>query len=230
LYQLGKKREDKGAGTFDALLMTNKGDKSQFAMKNTSPKGAKEYTELKRSGEPWIMAPIMANCVRRSNALLGYNESLIYSECKLLPLNGSWWMRVKETSYNLLVGASVHLPFLSGFLVQPGEGPEREAMEKGWLKVYGMGVMKKGEEEVKIKSTFSFTKDTGYLQTAHMLVEAGMLLVQNCKSNTCVPGVVTPAVAFGGEIVLRLESTIGAKFEIEVVPEGDSDSFLSWSK
>jgi len=42
-----------------------------------------------------------------------------------------------------------------------------------------------------------------------MLVEAGMLLVQNSKSNKCVPGVVTPAVAFGGEIVSRLESTIG---------------------
>ena len=44
-----------------------------------------------------------ANCVRRSNALLGYNELLVYSECKLLPLNSSWWMRVKEMSYNLLV-------------------------------------------------------------------------------------------------------------------------------
>jgi len=60
------------------------------------------------------------------------------------------------------VGASVHLPFLSGFLVQPGEGPEREEMEKGWLKVHGMGVMKKGDEIAQIKTTFSFIKDTGY--------------------------------------------------------------------
>ena len=59
LYQLGKKREGKGEGTFDALLMTNKGDKSEFAMKNTSPKGTKEFAALKRSGGPWIMAPVM---------------------------------------------------------------------------------------------------------------------------------------------------------------------------
>jgi short subunit dehydrogenase-like uncharacterized protein len=50
-----------------------------------------------------------------------------------------------------------------------------------------------------------------------MPVEAGMLLVEKSKANTCVPGVVTPAVAFGDAIVARLESSLGAKLEIEQV-------------
>ena len=55
------------------------------------------------------------------------------------------------------------------------------------------------------------------LQTAHMLVEAALLLVEKSKSNACVPGVVTPAVAFGGDIVTRLGLAIGAKLEIEQI-------------
>ena len=39
-------------------------------------------------------------------------------------------------------------------------------MDKGWLKVYGKGVMRKGDEAALLKSSFSFVKDTGYLQTA----------------------------------------------------------------
>jgi hypothetical protein len=49
------------------------------------------------------MGPVMANCVRRSNALLGYSSSLTYSECKLVPADGSLWSRVKEISVSLLV-------------------------------------------------------------------------------------------------------------------------------
>eukprot|EP00802_Teleaulax_amphioxeia_P010423 Tamp_10451.p1 GENE.Tamp_10451~~Tamp_10451.p1 ORF type:complete len:420 (+),score=111.92 Tamp_10451:1-1260(+) len=229
VHQLGKKRGSKPEASFDPLVMTDKGDKAEYAMKNASPKKATEFKDLKRTGEPWIMAPVMANCVRRSNALLGYNSSLSYSECKLVPLDGSLWSRLKETSTNLLVGASIYLPFLQPLLTQPGEGPSREEMEKGWLKVYGKGVMRKGEESVLLKSSFSFVKDTGYLQTAHMLVESGMLLVQKSKANKCVPGVVTPAVAFGDEIVSRLETQIGAKFVIEVVPKDETSPFLSWS-
>ena len=93
--------------------------------------------------------------------------------------------------------------------------------------MYGTGVMRKGDETKLRKSTFTFIKDTGYLQTAHMLVESGMLLVEKSKAKTCVPGVVTPAVAFGDEIVSRLEAQIGARFEVEEV--ADASAFLSWS-
>jgi hypothetical protein len=54
-----------------------------------------------------------------------------------------------------------------------------------------------------------------------------MLLVEKSKAKNCVPGVVTPAVAFGDEIVSRLEKQIGAKFEVEEV--ADASAFLSWS-
>ena len=216
LYQLGKKRDRKGGPEFDPLLKTDKGDKSQFSMNNISPKTSTFCPEHKRNAGPWIMGPVMVNCVRRSNALVGYAESLTFSEAMLDP-EGSFYDKMKQASLSTLMGAAFYVPPLRVLLPQPGEGPSKDDMEAGWLKVHGHGVMKKGEETCKIKSTFTFTKDTGYLQTAHMLVEAAMLLVEKSKSNTCVPGVVTPAVAFGPDIVKRLGVAIGAKLEIEQI-------------
>lgn len=209
IYQLGKSRGDKGGVSFDPLVMSDKGEKSNFAMKNASPKGSTYCEEFGRNGAPWIMAPVMANCVRRSNALLGYNENLTYSECQLAL--ESFAARMNEMWMTGLIGASTKLPFLQRFLNAPGEGPPKADMEAGWLKVHGRGVITCSDGASKnIKSTYTFNQDTGYLQTAHMLVESGMLLVEKPRTK----GVITPAVAFGTDIVKKLETAIGAKLEI----------------
>ena len=63
-----------------SLLRTRDGTKSESLTKVVSPKVDVYVPQHKCNGGPWIMGPVMANCVRRSNALLGYSASLVYSE------------------------------------------------------------------------------------------------------------------------------------------------------
>lgn len=64
-YQLGKNRTQPKP-TFDPLLQTKDGTKSSFLTQNISPKSSEYQKDLERQVGPWIMAPVMVNCVRRS--------------------------------------------------------------------------------------------------------------------------------------------------------------------
>jgi short subunit dehydrogenase-like uncharacterized protein len=66
-FQLNKDRSDKSnKPAFDPLLTAADGTKSQFATTNVSPKKNMEVPELESKAGPWIMGPVMVNCVRRS--------------------------------------------------------------------------------------------------------------------------------------------------------------------
>ena len=157
------------------------------------------------------MGPVMANCIRRSNALLGYNKELIYSECMLRET--SWLQWAQAVAYECLVTAAIIAPFLfQRLLPSPGEGPTRATMDEGWLNVYSRGTIRNASNgvEVKLKSKYTFHEDTTYLATAKFLVEAGRLLLEQKN----ISGVITPSVAFGSKLVERLASEIGSEFEL----------------
>ena len=67
-----------------------------------NPKSDYWNAEFERYAGPWIMGPVMANCVRRSNALLGYADALDYSDAMLRP--ASFGERMRERMYFLKVG------------------------------------------------------------------------------------------------------------------------------
>ena len=214
IFQLGKKRS-KSTAAFDPLLSAADGQKSEYLQKNASPKSDIYIPEFKRNGGPWIMGPVMANCIRRSNALLGYNKELIYSECLLRETGWVQW--VQAVAYECLVTAAVVAPFLfQRFLPSPGEGPSRVTMDEGWLNVYTRGTIRNASNgvEVKLKSKYTFHEDTTYLATAKFLVEAGRLLLEQKN----VSGVITPSVAFGSKLVERLANETGSEFELNEAP------------
>ena len=194
--------------------------------------------EFGQYGGPWIMGPVMANCVRRSNALLGYSASFTYADV-MLRGHPTWaqWAGVK--AQETLVGAAVMAPrVFARFLPAPGDGPSREDMDAGYLKLHARGRMVDkasgaprayptrhalhssaclerrppclAGKETALKSLYHFPLDTGYLMTAQMLVETGMLLLEKKGPG----GVLTPAVALGSDIVARLDKELGAKFEL----------------
>jgi len=211
VYQLGKKRVA-GKPDFDPLLRTRQGSKSESLTKIASPKREQYVPEFKCRGGPWIMGPVMANCVRRSNALLGYSPNLLYGEM-MLRCNSTWGHYFGEKAYTALVGAAVMMPSVfQRFLPGPGEGPTRETMDAGWLNVYATGkiVDKKSGQSTLLKSKFHFDGDTTYLNTARMLVESAMVLLTKEGPG----GVTTPAAAMGSDIVQRLETELGAKLEL----------------
>ena len=100
-------------------------------------------------------------------------------------------------------------PTLFGGLVpKPGEGPSRENMEAGWLRVHGRASCDDG---TYLSSTYFVDEDTGYLGTAKMLVACAVLLAKGANKTS---GVVTPAVGLGSALLERLEKTTPASFEI----------------
>jgi short subunit dehydrogenase-like uncharacterized protein len=68
-FQLNKDRSSNSENkpAFDPLLMTPDGTKSEYTTTNASPKTTIDVPELDgcKAG-PWIMGPVMVNCVRRS--------------------------------------------------------------------------------------------------------------------------------------------------------------------
>lgn len=82
-------------------------------------------------------------------------------------------------------------------------------MDAGWLRVHARGKTGNGSS---VKGTWYFPKDTGYLQTAHMLVECGLLLL----AKNAGAGVLSPAAAFGDACAKRMDQELGAKLEIVV--------------
>jgi len=213
IYQLGKQRSA-AKPDFDPLLRTRDGRKSDSLTKITNPKNDVWVGEFGQYGGPWIMGPVMANCVRRSNALLGYSPNLVFRDALLRghPTVAQW---VGEKAYTTLVAAAVVMPSLfQRFLPGPGEGPSREAMESNYLNLHAIGKMVDAAsgQQTSLKAKYHFPGDTGYLYTAKMLVEAGMQLLEDKGQG----GVLSPAAAFGssGKLVLRLDKELGAKLEI----------------
>ena len=219
MYQLGKSKSDQKPSStdFDPLIKTLDGKKSDNKTK-VIHKGKEFHKEFGRKAGPWIMAPVMANCVRRSNAVLGYNSEFQYGDAAVE--DPSWTNWAKRTAFTGVVGVAMYVTPLQKLLPQPGEGPDRAIMEAGFLKLYGQGIMEdENGKEIPIYSLFHFHHDTGYYMTAQLLVETGILLVQKDTAGTLTKGgVLTPAIAFGSELTKHLTKELECTFDLQEAP------------
>lgn len=151
--------------------------------------------------------------VNPHSALLQYSKEFEYGDSQIQ--NRSWTAKLQETGFAATLGAAILFPSMKRFLPQPGEGPDRQTMEEGWMTCHGRGVIvDKDGKEVNVTSKFHFSRDVGYLYTAAMLVEAGMVLLE--KLGTIDGGVVTPAVALGSHYMQRILKTMDTSFEIKL--------------
>lgn len=120
-------------------------------------------------------------------------------------------------SDTLRVGAALILPtFLGKYIIpQPGEGPDRATMERGYAILHSRGLVRfPNDDQVKeIRGTFHFHKDISYLYTAALLVETGILLTQYDGEG----GVVTPEVALGHALTERILERLDVTLTIEEV-------------
>ena len=136
-------------------------------------------------------------------------------ECYLfLPLLDVTYLKDK-----LLLGSALILPtfITKWFLPQPGEGPDRQTMERGYCFLHARGEMKaSGGETVNLEGTFRFNKDISYLYTAALLVETGMLLVASPHGTLC-GGVLTPEVALGHALTERILDKLETSLEIKPI-------------
>ncbi len=158
------------------------------------------------------------------SAILGYNQEFEYGDSSVKVQ--SWTAWAKNLAMTAAIGAYIyiHVPMLGG-LVSPlvpksGEGPSREEMERGFLKLHATGSMiDKIDPKMtrSLQGLFHFKKDTGYLYTAALLCETGILLAE--KYGSLAGGCVTPAVALGGTLTERILKEMDTSLEIKEVQE-----------
>jgi short subunit dehydrogenase-like uncharacterized protein len=132
---------------FDPLVKDNQGGKSESKTTvNNQTIMSYRADALKDSGSwvgNFIMAMVMANCVKRSNALNHYSGSgtLNYYEAKVYP---NFMAGVIENVSMLVFGTMFVFPPLEWILramvlPKPGEGPSVADMDKGFLRVTASG-------------------------------------------------------------------------------------------
>jgi short subunit dehydrogenase-like uncharacterized protein len=144
------------------------------------------------------------------SALLHYSKDFEYGDSQVK--NASWSAKLHQTATAMSLGAAIVLG-MTRFLPQPGEGPDRQTMEEGYMTLHGRGVMIKNGKEMVLHSKFHFNKDIGYLYTAALLAETGMVLLE--KHGKLSGGVMTPAVALGSDLTQRILKTMDTSFEIK---------------
>lgn len=172
---------------------------------------------------PFVMAAINTRVVRRSNHLLGraYGEKFRYSEAM------STGPGARGLAFASAVTAGVGGMMVAGsvgavrqalerrFLPKPGEGPDREARERGYfvVRLIGKGRAKDGRE-VLLRGRVEGKADPGYGETAKMLGESALCLALDGASLDAPGGIRTPASTMGMRLVERLRAA-GMVFTVE---------------
>jgi short subunit dehydrogenase-like uncharacterized protein len=157
---------------------------------------------------------------------LGYSKELEYGDCAVKVASWTAWAK-NLASASVIAGVIYQPDLFSRFLPKAGEGPSREDMENGFLKLHAQATMVDKTNSDGDKATprqltglFEFRKDTGYLYTAVLLCETGLLLVE--KYGSLLGGCLTPAAALGGDLTERILKEMDVSLEIkEVVLESE---------
>jgi short subunit dehydrogenase-like uncharacterized protein len=194
---------------FNPWLQTSAGSKSLTKTKISNPFFPIFSHELKKWQAFFVMAEVNGKVAQRSNALLGYNPdgTLVYSEGQVFP---DFWTALISVLGLLIVLPVLFIPPLRAQLfLAPGTGPSRSALERGFLRIQGKGT---GDKGTIVRTDMYFPRDAGYIDTARMLVECGVLLAQSKKGGG--GGFHTPASAFGSSLIDRLKLG-GTVFEMK---------------
>ena len=165
------------------------------------------------------MSAVNGNCVKRSNALLGYSPSFSYYDVRV-SRNSTALSRLWSNLQLMFFALSFKFAFLkylfrNFYLPKPGQLKRFVRPEDGYLYVTMFGESDRG---AKFKSELKFFVDAAYLDTARMLCESVFLLVEDRKKGGpgarkhC--GVVSPAAGLGGAIIDRLAET-GSSYKLE---------------
>lgn len=181
------------------------------------PKGVRYDADLGRWTGPFVMAAINSRVVRRSNALLdyAYGEDFHYSEAMSFKAGPAGMLTAAAVSGGLALamGGLALAPIrelAKKKLPGPGEGPSKEARESGFFKTRIIGTDARGAGGKRAVCTVAGTNDPGYGETAKMLGETALGLLDEPRGPG---GVLTPASSLGMHLVERLRNA-GMTFEV----------------
>lgn len=171
---------------------------------------------------PFAMAPFNTRIVRRSNALqhwaygrqFRYQEAMSFGSSPLGPL-----LALGTGAGLLALGSGLAFGptrgLLDRLLPAPGEGPSREARERGHFRLEVTATTVTG---ARYRTTVAAQGDPGYAATAVMLGESGLSLALDPLASG--GGVLTPATAMGAPLADRLRVAGFTLTTERLTPEG----------
>jgi len=161
---------------------------------------------------PYAMAAIDTRVVRRSNGLMAeygtpYGADFTYEEAaeydnRVVAQASALGMRAAE----VLLGTRAGMWLARRLGPKPGEGPSAEVMARGFLRARILGEAEDGQQ---LLATVAADGDPANRLTVTALVEAALALATARASLPGAPGrggVLTPATAFGLELLKRLKA------------------------
>ena len=206
---------DFSGGTFNTALQAFADGIGSGKGRHRGSSGARQpKPKIHRSEEvqAWVapMPTVDPLVVRRSGKLLPklYGEGFAYAHY-LQAKDGAQLAKVLGGVAAIFVGAKI--PFVRRKLEAwrpPGTGPDAAARARHWFRVHV--VAERGSERVRAEMRGG---DPGYTETAKMIAESALCLVQDRASLPFAGGVLTPAAAFGEPLVRRLQAQ-GIELEI----------------
>jgi short subunit dehydrogenase-like uncharacterized protein len=162
---------------------------------------------------PFVMGTVNTRVVRRSNALLGfaYGRRFRYRE---LMRTGGPPLAAAVSGGLAALATGLSLPptrmLLDRVLPKPGEGPGKDARERGFFNIETQAHTSTGS---RIICRIAAQGDPGYTATAVMLGESALALALDANRLPDRAGVLTPATAIGDVLVQRLRAA-GHTYEV----------------
>jgi short subunit dehydrogenase-like uncharacterized protein len=148
--------------------------------------------------------------VRRSAQLVGdaYGAQFSYSHF-LQAKDGLGLAKIVAGVGALVVAAKIPIVRRRLAAMRPsGSGPSAEARARHWFRVHI--VARQGDRRVRVEVRGG---DPGYTETAKMVAESALCLVQDRAALPRERGVLTPASAFGSRLIERLQAA-GMDFRV----------------
>jgi short subunit dehydrogenase-like uncharacterized protein len=161
----------------------------------------------------FVMGPVNTRVVRRSAALreqtLHYHEYMRFGKSPVAGIVASSFGIGSKISMSLLSIAPLRKAVQSK-VAQPGQGPSKENMDRGFFKIELVGTSSSGK---KLRGIISDQLDAGNRATVKMMCESALALALDEKKLPVAAGVITPSVAFGDVLEQRL---LAAGMRVEV--------------
>lgn len=185
---------------FDPIYGSKKGGKVVNASPNVVYKEGSSYLA------PFLMSRVNGEAIKRSlnlNSDLEYVEGLDTDYKTGMATTLSTWMGMM-----VLFTPPVRNQLMGKLIPASGQGPSLKAQKHGYLRVLGTATGSKGSV---VNSAIYYDRDPGYRDTARMVCESAIVLLEGRKKEG---GVYTPGAIMGDELMDRLTKT-GTAFAIE---------------
>jgi short subunit dehydrogenase-like uncharacterized protein len=158
---------------------------------------------------PFIMTPVNACIVQRSNDLEDYGTRFTYRET-ICSGRGPFGLlkAVKRTlalkAFSASSRSRAGRAMLRSVSPRPGEGPPKAEIAAGGFRIRVIGTSEppEGERAIQAMATVAGSSDPGYGESVRIIGESIVCLARDPLPSTC--GVLTPTAAMGARLAERL--------------------------